>query len=119
VQAPLAVAVEVRALDVGARLVRAFRLSSSIGEDGIRLERDLPFEPGRPVAVELVLPDDAEPVRATGVVLAVAPSPADEEPEGDGEVARPRGVGFTHLPAEVRRRVLRYVEERMTPWPSP
>jgi hypothetical protein len=116
VQAPLAVAVEIRVLDVGSRLVRAFRLSRSLGEDGLLVERDLPFEAGRPVSVELALPDDdPQAVHGRGVVIAVAP--ADEETEG--EATRPRGVSFTHLDPECRRRVARYVAERMTPWQSP
>jgi hypothetical protein len=114
VQAPIAVAVEIRALDTGPRLVRAFRLSLAIGEDGLRLERDLPFEAGRPVGVELVLPDDARPLRATGTVLAVPP----EDEEREGEAARPRAVRFAALDPDARSRVARYVEERMTPWQS-
>jgi hypothetical protein len=110
VQAPIAVAVEIRALDTGPRLTRAFRLSLAIGEDGLRLERDLPFEPGRPVSVELVLPDETRPLRATGTVVAVAPD--DEQDEG--ESSRPRAVAFTSLDPEARRRVVRYVAERMS-----
>ena len=113
-QAPIAVAVEVRALDTGPRLHRAFRLSLAIGEDGLRLERDLPFEAGRPVSVELLLPDDTRPLRASGTVVAVAP---DDE-ERDGESSRPRAIEFTSIDPDARRRVVRYVAERMTPWQS-
>jgi hypothetical protein len=108
--APIAVTVEVRALDVGPRLDRAFRLSAAIDEDGLRLERDLPFEPGRPVSVELRLPDDPAPIVARGAVAALAP----EDEEREGQASRPRAVSFTALDRESRRRILRYVEERMS-----
>ena len=113
-QAPIAVAVEIRALDTGPRLERAFRLSRALGEDGLRLERDLPFEAGRPVSVELFLPDDPRPLRAAGTVVAVAP----EDEEREGERSRPRAVRFTTVDAETRARLVRYVEERMNPWQS-
>ncbi len=93
--APLAVAVEIRALDVGRRLLRAFRLSESIAEEGVRLAGDLPFESGRPVSAELALPDDPAPLRLTGVV------------------ATARTIELRALAAEDRRRIARYVQERM------
>lgn len=105
--APLAVAVEVRAEDSGPRLVRAFRLSFAIGEDALRLERDLPFEAGRPVSVELVLPDDAGPWRGRGVVATVRDRDAEDDVPG------PRQITFTSLTADARQRVARYVKERM------
>jgi hypothetical protein len=106
--APLAVTVEIRALDTGAKRVRAFRLARGIDEKELRLERDLPFEAGRPVAVELVLPDDPAVLRATGVVAAVPP----DDPEVEGEASRPRAVAL-NLDPDGRRRVAAYVEERM------
>lgn len=104
-QAPLAVAVEVRALDVGDRNLRAFRTSSGISEKEISVELALPFEPGRPVAVELFLPDDPLPVRAVGLVA--------------GPPEEPRAVTFTRIDPDARVRVARYVEERLSQWPSP
>lgn len=89
--APLAVAVEIRALDADAR---AFRLSQAIDDRRLELEREVPFEPGRPVAVELTLPDDAAPLQATGVV------------------ATPTAITLRPEPA-VRRRLAAYVTERM------
>ena len=94
--APLAVAVEVRALDVGPRLLRAFRLSEGVSERGLRLERDLPFETGRPVVATLVLPDDE------GGALELV-----------GVVEDVRGITFTSVPADARQRLSRYVTERM------
>ena len=89
--APLAVSVEIRALDAAAR---AFRLSHSIDERTLELERDLPFEPGRPVAVELTLPDDVAPLQATGVV------------------ATPTAIALRPDQA-ARKRLAAYVTERM------
>jgi hypothetical protein len=113
VQAPLAVAVEVRARDTGPRLARAFRLSRAIGAEGLRLDTDLPFEAGRPVSIELYLPDDPAPVRADGRVTAVPPD------DGEDEAARPRGVTFTRIDPDTKIRIARYVGERQSPWPSP
>jgi hypothetical protein len=106
--APLAVTVEVRALDTAPRLVRAFRVSRAIGADRLRLARDLPFEAGRPVAVELRLPDDELPIRASGVVINVPPD--DETTEG--EASRPRAIELRQLDADSRRRLHAYVTER-------
>lgn len=103
--APLAVAVEIRALDVGPRLVRAFRMSESIGEDSVRLVHDLPFEPGRPVIAALTLPGDAAAVHLTGVVAAVRAEGEDEDP-------RPRSIAFGHVDPATRHRLERYVTER-------
>jgi len=110
--APLAVPIEIRALDTGPRLVRAFRVARGIDESTLRLERDLPFEAGRPVAAELLLPDDAAPLRLTGVVASVAPDdPAPDSEEG--EAGRPRAIAIHGLDADARRRVAAYVTERM------
>ena len=109
--APLAIAAEIRALDVGPRLDRVWRLTLAIGEDGLRLERDLPFEAGRPVGVVLTLPDDDVALSASGVVEAVPP---DDE-AAEGEVARPRAIAFRALADDARRRILRYVKERSLP----
>ncbi len=109
--APLAIAAEIRALDVGARVDRVWRTTRAIGVLGVRLERDVPFEPGRPVAVTLTLPDERVALSATGVVEAVPPD--DESREG--ESARPRAVAFTALAEDARRRILDYVRERTQP----
>lgn len=108
-QAPLNVTVEVRALDVGPTIERVWRLSRAVGEDGVRLRRDLPWEAGRPVAVTLALPEEDLPVAVTGVVTAVPP----DEPELEGEQARPRAIAFTGVDEPTRGRLARYVLERM------
>jgi hypothetical protein len=115
------VTVLVRALDVGPKLERVWRMSCAVGEAGVRLRRDLPFEAGRPVHVELTLPDQDVPVAATGVVAEVAPDASydaieDAAHSNDGEDAdrpRPRAVVFTVLDPAARQSLARYVEERM------
>jgi len=118
--APLHVTVLVRALDVGPKLERVWRLSCAVGEEGVRLRRDLPFEAGRPVHVELTLPDQDETLAATGIVADVAPDEPDEPGEGeesshdgDADRPRPRAVIFTALDPIARRNLAKYVEERM------
>ena len=119
--APLHVTVLVRALDVGPKLERVWRLSCAVGEEGVRLRRDLPFEPGRPVAVELTLPDQDLRVAATGVVAEVPPDDDDNDDHDDDESdasvdadrPRPRAVVFTALDPVARRSLATYVEERM------
>ena len=120
--APLHVTVLVRALDVGPKLERVWRLSCAVGEDGVRLRRALPFEAGRPVRVELTLPDQDETVAATGVVTEVRPDEHDDdvaeaqEDAGAGEDAdrpRPRAVAFTALEPLAKQRLAKYIEERM------
>lgn len=104
--APLAVPVEIHAVGTG---TRAFRLSRGISETLLRLERDLPFETGRPVSAELLLPDDARPIQFTGMVSLVPPDHAESE----GEAARPRALAIQSMAPDDRRRVVAYVTERM------
>jgi hypothetical protein len=94
--APLAVTVEVRALDVGPEVERAWRVTDSIGDEGVRFERELPWEPDRPVSLTFRLPDDtAPPLQLAGTIIA------------------PDAVRFAPLDIEARRRIVRYVQERM------
>jgi hypothetical protein len=90
---PLAVTVEIRALDTGTRLVRAFRVTRELDETMLRFERDLPFEPGRPVAAELTLPDDDRPIVVTGI-------------------AAPAAVAIRSADDDARRRLAAYFTER-------
>lgn len=106
--APLLVTAEIRLLDVGPRVDRVWRLTRAVGEDGVRVARDLPWEHGRPVRVELTLPGDERAIHATGMIVAVAPDAEDEE----GERARPRAIAFRGLDEDARRRLAGYVQER-------
>ena len=101
--APLSVTAQVRALDTGPRVERVWRQTVAVGEEGLLLLRALPFEPGRPVRVDLVLPGDA-PLSATGVVTEVRPDREDED-------ALPRAITFTALDDAARRLILAYVED--------
>ncbi|MBI4509747.1 MAG: PilZ domain-containing protein [Deltaproteobacteria bacterium] len=107
----LAVPVEIRALDVGLKVDRVFRLAHAITPEALRLERPLPFAAGRPVEARLTLPDDDRPVTIIGVVKETAPGPHREERVTAGEKFN-RLVAFTDMNAETRQRILRYVEER-------
>jgi hypothetical protein len=99
--APVAVPVEITLLDAGDRTERAWRLTLSIGEQGVAFERDLPFERGRPVRLSFVLPDD-DPT-------ALAPvGKTREDREG-----RTRLVELTSIAAPERKRIVAYVQERM------
>ncbi len=95
--APAAVTVEIRILDVGERVERVWRASAAVGDEGIRLEHDLPWEPDRPVSLAFRLPDDDAPLALTGVVVTSAPG----------------AIRFAPVDADTRRRLVRYVQERM------
>lgn len=103
-RAPLAVAVEVRSLEGAGEVRRAFRLSASVGEDGVRLVRPAPFDVGRPVAISFALPDEEAVVLRAEVTLA----------DGDGEGERGgRELTFIGAPTDVRQTLHRYVVERL------
>jgi hypothetical protein len=101
--APLSVTVQVRALDTGPRLERVWRQTAAIGEAGLLLVRPLPFEPGRPVRVDLVLPGSLL-LTATGLVTEVRPDTDDAD-------ALPRAITFTALDDATRRTIAAYVED--------
>jgi hypothetical protein len=92
-RAPIAVPVEIRA---PAR--RVFRLAAAVGEDGIRLARGAPFEPGRPVDVRFELPD--------GGVLSLRAIVTEGDAQDDE-------LGFVDPPADAREALRRYVHGRL------
>jgi hypothetical protein len=100
-RAPIAVPVEIRA---PAR--RVFRLASNVGEDGVRLARPAPFEPGRPVDVRLALPGGEAPLALRAEVGA---------PDGDGEGGSEEAVDLIFLapPQDARQALRRYVLDRL------
>jgi hypothetical protein len=100
-RAPIAVPVELRA---DAR--RAFRLAWNIGEDGLRLAGDAPFESGRIVEARFQLPG--------GDALALALRARITTGGPDREVAdEPGDLAFVEPPGEARVALHRYVIERL------
>ena len=104
-RAPMAVAVEV-SISAGADARRAFRLSASVGEDGVRLGRPAPFEVGRPVDVRFALPA-GESVALRAEVLPVGD---DDELEGAGG----RELAFIAPSGEARAAIRNYVRARLS-----
>lgn len=106
-RAPMAVPVEIRA-QLGTRsnsqLVRVFRLSRAVGEDGVRLERAAPIEVGRPVQVAFALPGSDEPIVASARIVAAGE---------DHDDSAGRELAFGELPSEARARIGHYVAERL------
>jgi len=108
-RAPIAVPVEIRA-----EARRIFRLAWNVGEDGLRLAGDLPFEPGRPIEARFRLPDgDGLALRAR-----IAAEDADDDGDHDDRRAghdgpRSRELTFVDPPAEARVALRRYVQQRL------
>jgi PilZ domain len=95
----MAVPVEIRA---PAR--RVFRLALDVGEDGVKLGRPVPFEPGRPVELSFVLPDGEEALALRAEVGA-----PDDDREGDQATE----LIFLEPPEAARAAIRRYVRERL------
>ena len=98
-RAPIAVPVEVRAPSG-----RVFRLAWNAGEDGVRLARPVPYEPGRTVEVRLALPGAA---LASGGSLHLRARLGTDDDERAVELA------FIDPPADARAALHRYVVERL------
>jgi hypothetical protein len=105
-RAPVAVPVEIRA-EVGRESRRAFRLAQSVGEDGVRLVRPAPFEPGRPVEIALALPDG--PVLRLSAEVLHADSYDEKKNEGTGG----RELTFFDVPSDARAALRGYVRSRL------
>ena len=89
-------------VEIRAPARRVLRLAWNVGEDGIRLAGNAPFEPGRPVDVRFDLPD--------GETLALRAEIAGGE--GNGDVPADELV-FVDPPAEARIALRRYVHQRL------
>lgn len=92
--APLHVTAEIRVLDTGPQVERAFRLTAAADETGLRVAGELPWEPGRKVVLQLTLPDAASPLALFGVV------------------ASRQEIAFTNLDECARQALRAYVQER-------
>ena len=96
-RAPIAVPVEIRTPKE-----RVFRLAANVGEDGIRLARGAPFEPGRPVDVRFDLPEGDR----DGGTLALRAT------VGEGDTLDDE-LGFVDPPSDAREALRRYVHRRL------
>ena len=97
-RAPIAVPVEIRA-DARADARRAFRLAWNIGEDGLRLCGDLPFELGRLVEARLLLPGG----EALALRAHVTAGNCDREPRRTETTTRPRATTPESSASSIRR----------------
>lgn len=106
-RAPIAVPVEIRA-DAQADARRAFRLAWNIGEDGLRLCGDLPFELGRLVEARFFLPGgEALALRAR---IAAGSSDRERGEETDDEAGE---LSFVDPPSDARNALRNYVIKRL------
>ena len=106
-RAPIAVPVEIRA-DAQADARRAFRLAWNIGEDGLRLCGDLPFELGRLVEARLFLPGgEALALRAR---IAAGSNDRERGEETDDEAGE---LSFVDPPSDARNALRNYVIKRL------
>jgi PilZ domain len=104
--APLAVAVEIREeRPDDAR--RVFRLSRSIADAGILLERPAPFEVDQPVTATFRLPDPS-----TRESLCLRAIVALTDSDGDGSKGGAELV-FLNPSQDARQAILRYVAGRL------
>ena len=114
-RAPIAVPVELR-VDARADARRAVRLAWNIGEDGLRLCGDLPFELGRLVEARFQLPGgEALVLRAR---ILAGGSDRERGDESGDEAGGPTGdeageLGFVDPPSDARNALRRYVIERL------
>jgi hypothetical protein len=89
-------------VEIRAPAGRVFRLAWNAGEDGVRLQRPTPFEPGRTVDVRLRVPGDDQ-----GPLVLRAELRADRGEEEALELA------FIDPPEAARRALRRYVHLRL------
>ena len=104
--APLAVPVEVRA-EARGNARRVFRLSASVAESGVILERPAPFDAGQPITANFVLP---EPGATVPLSLRAVVTLRDEDGEG---AHGGRHLVFLDPPREARQTIERYVAARL------
>lgn len=107
-EAPAAVPVEIRAGDR-----RVYRLSSAIGDKGLRLVRPAPFELGQPVELRFALPDSEAPLTIGAEVEGLG-----EEAERDGD-AGGCGMRFIKPHPVLVDHLLGYVLARLSLPPLP
>jgi hypothetical protein len=104
--APLAVAVEIRE-ERDDKPRRVFRLSRSVADSGIILERPAPFEVDQPVTATFTLPDlSARESLSLRAIVALT------ESDGDGSQGGAELV-FLNPPQDARHAIFKYVAGRL------
>lgn len=116
--APLAVVVEIRTAErQGTR--RVFRLSASIADGGLVLERPVPFDIGQPVTVSFTLPGNfplSSPAEQstlpapTSLSLPARVTLGDDDGEGEQGGSE---LLFIDPPREARHAIVHYVAHRL------
>lgn len=104
--APLAVPVEVR-VEARENASRVFRLSASVSESSLFLERPAAFDIGRPVTVSFTLPDFTS---SESLSLRALIALADDDGEGANGGSH---LVFVDPPREARQAIVRYVAGRL------
>ena len=99
-RAPARVTVEIREVAARPDPVRRFRVTRTVGRDGIDLDQPLDFAVGQPVLVRLRLPGQERQLELFGTVAA--------DPSGT-----PTDIQLEDLPAQDRTDIVAYVEERL------
>ena len=84
-----------------------FRLSASVGESGVVLQRPAPFDVGQPITANFMLPDAEAP---TPLSLRARITLRDEDGEG---AAGGSHLAFIDPPREARQTIVRYVARRL------
>jgi hypothetical protein len=114
-RAPIAVPVELR-VDSRADARRAFRLAWNIGEEGLRLCGDLPFETGRIVEARFRLPGG----EALALRARITAGGSDRErgertgdDAGDQTEDEAGELSFVDPPSDARGALRRYLIERL------
>jgi hypothetical protein len=110
-RAPIAVPVELR-VDARADARRAFRLAWNIGEDGLRLCGDLPFESGRLVEARFQLPG-GEALALRARIIAGGSDRERGDQNGDPSDAEAGELDFLDPPSDARNVLRRYVIARL------
>ena len=104
--APAAVPVELR-VPQARGTTRVYRLCRAVGQEGLELERPVPFEPHRRVEVRFGLPGGDTVISLRGELVLIG-----DEAEEEGH-AGAAGVAFIDPPTEAQRALASYVLPRL------
>jgi hypothetical protein len=99
-RAAVRVTVEIREVAARPDPARRFRLTRTVGRDGLDLEQPIDFGAGQPVMVRFRLPGQDRVLELAGTVA------------GDDEGA-PRSIELGDLNAQDRADIVAYVKERL------